>query len=110
MVQATETVSTDYNEALLKVIDIAGRLLGKNNRKETAMKEKVYVGIDLAKASSRVAAFDTSGEAVVKPFSITNSKEGIKKLLAKLSGYKSGQIVCGMEISLKLLGEHVLIP
>jgi len=99
MVQATETVSTDYNEALLKVIDIAGRLLGKNNRKETAMKEKVYVGIDLAKASSRVAAFDTSGEAVVKPFSITNSKEGIKKLLAKLSGYKPGQIVCGMEIS-----------
>jgi len=63
------------------------------------MKEKVYVGIDLAKDSSRVAAFDTSGEAVVKPFSITNSKEGIKKLLSKLSGYKSGQIVCGMEIS-----------
>jgi len=29
MDQAAETVSTDYNEALLKVIDIAGRLLGK---------------------------------------------------------------------------------
>jgi transposase len=54
------------------------------------MKEKVYVGIDLDKDSSRVAAFDTSGEAVVKPFSITNSKEGIKKLLSKLSSYKPG--------------------
>jgi len=73
--------------------------LVKNNRKETAMKEKAYVGIDLAKDSSRVAAFDETGEALVKPFSITNSREGIKKLLSKLSGYKASQIVCGMEIS-----------
>jgi len=73
------------------------------------MKEKIYVGIDLAKGSSRVAALDEAGEAILKPFSITNSKEGVKKLLPKLSGYKACQIVCGMEISLKLLGEHVPI-
>lgn len=63
------------------------------------MKEKIYVGIDLARASSRIAALDTSGEAVCRPFSITNSKEGVKKLLSKLSSYKANQIVCGMEIS-----------
>ena len=63
------------------------------------MKETVYVGIDLAKGSSKVAALDSSGEAVLKPLSITNSKEGVKKLLSKLSSYKAGQIVCGMEIS-----------
>jgi transposase len=63
------------------------------------MKEKIYVGIDLAKGSSQVAALDTNGEAICKSFSITNSKEGIKKLLSKLSSYKSCQVVCGMEIS-----------
>ena len=99
MVQASETVSTDYNEALLKLFKKQENCLVKNNRKETTMKEKAYVGIDLAKDSSRVAAFDETGEALVKPFSITNSKEGIKKLLSKLSGYKASQIVCGMEIS-----------
>ena len=74
------------------------------------MKEKVYVGIDLAKDSSRVAALGENGEAVCRPFTITNSREGVKKLLQRLSGYRTCQIVCGMEISLKLLGEHVLIP
>jgi transposase len=63
------------------------------------MKEKIYVGIDLAKASSRIAVLDSSGESVLKPFSIANSKGGVKKLLSKLSGYKPGQMVCGMEIS-----------
>ena len=63
------------------------------------MKEKIYVGIDLAKVCSRVAVVDGSGEAVFKPFTITNSKEGIKKPLSKLSSYKTGQIICGMEIS-----------
>ena len=63
------------------------------------MKENIYVGIDLAKASSKVAAFDGKSEAVCKPFDIANSKEGIKKLLDKLSFYKAEQIVCGMEIS-----------
>ncbi len=71
----------------------------KDNRKETTMKEKVYLGIDLAKANSRVAAFDKNGEATCRPFTITNSREGVKKLLSKLSSYKPGQIVCGMEIS-----------
>jgi len=68
-------------------------------RKEPAMKEQIYVGIDLAKGDSKVAVVDGSGEAIFKPFSITNSKEGIKKLLSKLSSYKTDQIVCGMEVS-----------
>ncbi|MBL7124356.1 MAG: IS110 family transposase [Actinobacteria bacterium] len=68
-------------------------------RKEPVMKEKIYVGIDLAKGDSKVAVVDDSGEAIFKPFNITNSKEGIKKLLSKLSSYKTGQIVCGMEVS-----------
>jgi len=63
------------------------------------MKEKIYVGIDLAKGNSRVAVVDGSGESIFKPFSITNSKEGVKKLLLKLSSYKTDQIICGMEIS-----------
>ena len=63
------------------------------------MKKLIYVGIDLAKGDSRVAVVDDSGEAIFKPFSITNSKEGIKKLLLKLSSYKKEHIVCGMEVS-----------
>jgi transposase len=51
------------------------------------MKEQIYIGIDLAKGSSKVAALDSSGEAIFKPFTITNSKEGVKKLLLKLSSY-----------------------
>ena len=62
------------------------------------MKEKIYVGIDLAKSNSRVAVVDGSGGSIFKPFNITNSKEGIKKLLLKLSSYKTDQIICGMEI------------
>jgi len=95
-------VSTNYNEALLIV-----RLLKQENclantilkEKGTAMKEQIYVGIDLAKGDSKVAVIDDSGEAICKPFNITNSKEGIRKLLSKLSSYKTGQIVCGMEVS-----------
>ena len=68
-------------------------------RKEPVMKEKIYVGIDLAKEDSKVAVVDDSGEVIFKPFNITNSKEGIRKLLSKLSSYKTGQIVCGMEVS-----------
>jgi len=63
------------------------------------MKKSIYVGIDLAKGDSKVAVVDDSGEAIFKPFSITNSKEGIKKLLSKLSSYEKEQIVCGMEVS-----------
>lgn len=63
------------------------------------MKEKIYVGINLGKGDSKVAVIDGSGEAIFKPFSITNSKEGIGKLLSKLSSYKKEHIVCGMEVS-----------
>ena len=73
--------------------------MAKIQEKGTVMKETIYVGIDLAKSSSQVAALDESGEALLKPFSITNSREGIKKLLSKLSDYKPSQIACGMEIS-----------
>ena len=94
-------MSTNYNEALLQVRLQAGKLLGKCNpkKKGKTMKETIYVGIDLARANSRVATLDSSGEAIFKPFDITNSREGIKKLLSKLSNYKKEQITCGMEIS-----------
>jgi transposase len=71
----------------------------KQKRKETTVKEKVYVGIDLAKSDSKVAVIDSSGETLFKPFTITNSKKGVEKLLEKLSGYPKDQIICGMEIS-----------
>jgi hypothetical protein len=38
------------------------------------MKEQIYVGLDLAKGDSKVAAVDSSGEAIFKPFNIDNSK------------------------------------
>jgi transposase len=63
------------------------------------MKDQIYVGIDLAKGDSKVAVVDDSGETIFKPFNILNSKEGIRKLLSKLSSYKTDQIVCGMEVS-----------
>jgi len=62
------------------------------------MSQKAYLGIDLAKASSRVAAVDESGDEIVSPFNISNSREGIQKLLLKLSSYKKN-LVIGMEIS-----------
>ena len=65
------------------------------------MKEQIYVGIDLAKGDSKVAVLDSSGEAICKPFNITNSKEGIRKLLSKLSSYKTSQIVCGCILQMK---------
>lgn len=63
------------------------------------MSQKAYLGIDLAKGSSRVAAVDENGDAIVSPFSISNSKEGVEKLLSKLYSYKKNNIVCAMEIS-----------
>ena len=63
------------------------------------MKEKVYVGIDLAKGASKVAVIDGEGDSVFSPFSITSSKDGIKKLLSRLHSYKTNQIICGMEVS-----------
>ncbi|MBA7472254.1 IS110 family transposase ISBth13 [subsurface metagenome] len=63
------------------------------------MKEKVYVGMDLAKGSSKVAVVDGEGNSLLRPFSITNSKDGIKEVLSKLHSYKTGQILFGMEIS-----------
>lgn len=63
------------------------------------MSQKVYLGIDLAKGTSRVVAVDEEGSEIVTPFNITNSKEGIEKLLSKLFSYRKEQIVVGMEIS-----------
>lgn len=63
------------------------------------MKEKIYVGMDLAKGSSKVAVVDDEGNSLLRPFSITNSKDGIKEVLSKLHSYKTGQILFGMEIS-----------
>lgn len=63
------------------------------------MSQKIYIGIDLAKGTSRVAAVDEEGSEIVTPFNITNSKEGIEKLLSKLFSYKKEQITAGMEVS-----------
>lgn len=62
------------------------------------MSQKAYIGIDLAKGASRVAAVNDEGDEILAPFNITNSKEGVEKLLLKLSSYKKN-LVIGMEIS-----------
>ena len=63
------------------------------------MNQKVYVGIDLAKDSSRVAIVDKDGSKLSSPFSIKNTRDGMEKLLSKLNSYKNDQILCGMEAS-----------
>lgn len=63
------------------------------------MNQKVYVGIDLAKDSSRVAVIDEDGSKLLNPFNIKNTKEGMEKLLSKLSSHTGDQILCGMEAS-----------
>jgi len=63
------------------------------------MNQKVYVGIDLAKDSSRVAVVDKDGSKLTSPFSIKNTRDGMEKLLSKLNSYKNDQILCGMEAS-----------
>lgn len=63
------------------------------------MAKKAYVGIDLAKGSSKVAVVDENGEDITSPFSIQNSVAGIGKILSKLSSYKKENILCGMEAS-----------
>ena len=63
------------------------------------MSQKVYLGIDLAKGTSKVAAVDEDGNELLRPFSITNSKEGIEKLVSKLYCYKKCDITCAMEAS-----------
>jgi transposase len=78
------------------------KLLGKNKiskEKGKTMSQKIYVGIDLAKDSSRIAAVDEEGNKASSPFSITNTREGMEKLLSKLNSYKEDQILCGMEAS-----------
>ena len=63
------------------------------------MNQKVYVGIDLAKDSSRVAVVDKDGSKLSSPFSVKNTREGMEKLLSKLNSYKNDEILCGMEAS-----------
>ncbi|MFZ3085174.1 MAG: IS110 family transposase [Candidatus Hydromicrobium sp.] len=63
------------------------------------MNQKVYVGIDLAKDSSRVAVVDKDGNKLSSPFSVKNTREGMEKLLSKFNSYKNDQILCGMEAS-----------
>ena len=63
------------------------------------MNQKVYVGIDLAKDSSRVAVVDEDGSKLLNPFNIKNTKEGMEKLLSKLSSHTGDHLLCGMEAS-----------
>ncbi|MCL5770969.1 MAG: IS110 family transposase [Actinobacteria bacterium] len=53
--------------------------------KGKSMSQKIYVGIDLAKDSSIVAAINEEGNKAFSTFSISNNKEGMEKLLLKLS-------------------------
>lgn len=68
------------------------------------------MGIDLAKDSSRVAVVDKDGNRLSNPFSIANSRDGMEKLLSKLSSYKNDQILCGMEASSNYFRKHLLLP
>lgn len=63
------------------------------------MKEKIYIGIDLSKGTSKVAVIDNERSSISNPFTITNSKEGIEKLLSKLYSYKPDKITCSMKVS-----------
>ena len=63
------------------------------------MSQKVYLGLDLAKGTSKVVTIDEDGNEIFSPFNITNTKEGIEKLISKLFSYRKDQIVVGMEIS-----------
>ena len=63
------------------------------------MSQKAYLGIDLAKGNSKVAAIDEDGDEIVSSFSISNSREGVEKLMSKLYSYKKNNIVCAMEVS-----------
>jgi len=44
------------------------------------MNQKVYVGIDLAKDSSRVAVVDKDCSKLSNPFSIKNTRDDMEKL------------------------------
>jgi len=77
-------------------------LLGKiktSKEKGKVMNQKIFVGIDLAKDSSRIAAVDEEANKAFSVFSITNTTDGMEKLLSKLKGYEKDKILCGMEAS-----------
>ena len=63
------------------------------------MNQKIYLGIDLAKGTSRVATVDEEGNEIFSPFNITNSREGVEKIISRLHSYKKDQLVIGMEVS-----------
>ena len=52
------------------------------------MSQKAYLGIDLAKGNSKVVVVDENGDEIAGPFSISNCKEGVEKLMSKLHKYK----------------------
>ena len=63
------------------------------------MSIKIFVGIDLAKDSSRIAAVNEEENKTLRAFSITNTTDGMKNLLSKLKSYKKDDVLCGMEAS-----------
>lgn len=89
------------------------KLLGKNKiskEKGKTMSQKIYVGFDFAKNSSRIVAVDEEGNKASSTSSITNTREGMEKLLLKLSSYKKDQVLCGMEASSNYLRKYMLLP
>lgn len=57
----------------------------------------IFVGIDLAKDTSKVCILESSGKVVLKPFSIPNNIEGMGEMLSKLKTYTHDGVIFGME-------------
>jgi len=73
------------------------------------MNQKIFVGIDLAKDSSRIAAVDEEANKALGAFSITNTTDGMEKLLSKLKSYKKDNVLCGMDASSNYWGKRILL-
>lgn len=63
----------------------------------------VYVGIDVAKRQHRVAVLDAQGDALTKPFSVTNDHAGMQTLLDRLTPWSQD-----LEIGLEATGHYWL--
>lgn len=63
----------------------------------------VYVGIDVAKRQHRIAVLDASGDALIKPFSVTNDHTGMQTLLKHLTTWSEN-----IEIGLEATGHYWL--
>jgi len=58
-----------------------------------------YLGIDISKKSFTVSILDERGEAITKPLTYSCNREGIERLLDKVSSLKleKNQVMIGIE-------------